>query len=477
MLDNNKEFFPFGKYTRVILLAMGDISALTGVLFTIISFCNWFGADCPPENYLDLWPFLFVFIATASFVRTYHGSLLRPGMCLDRVEEIRRLFFSVFMTYLVMFSWIMFAHKNKEFSHPVLLFSLFFTFPVLPCIRFAMRFLMKKLHIGEIRILIAGAGKTGMEVAREISHSCYYGFKVIGFLDDDIRKRKQKMEGIPVLGSLKRAGKISKVMNVECIVCCLPPEAINITFREYSRIFRHMIFVADNSVLPITWLYPSTIGLYGSFEIRNKLLLKAPRFLKNTLEFFLAGSMSLLLIPLFLILALLVRLSGKGPIIYSAERLGQNGKPFKLYKFRTMRENAEKELEELLAKDPAAMREWSENFKLENDPRITPIGKFLRVTSLDELPQFWNVLKGDMAVIGPRPIVEKEVKYYGESYELRKRVKPGITGFWQISGRNDCDYQDRVQLDMYYIMNWSVWLDYYIFFKTIFIVLARRGAK
>ena len=142
-----------------------------------------------------------------------------------------------------------------------------------------------------------------------------------------------------------------------------------------------------------------------------------------------------------------------------------------------MQENAEEKLEELLARDPAAMREWTENFKLENDPRITPIGKLLRVTSLDELPQFWNVLRGDMAVIGPRPIVEKEVKYYGESYELRKRVKPGITGLWQISGRNDCDYQDRVQLDMYYIMNWSVWLDYYIFFKTIFIVLARRGAK
>ena len=122
-------------------------------------------------------------------------------------------------------------------------------------------------------------------------------------------------------------------------------------------------------------------------------------------------------------------------------------------------------------------KEWEKNFKLDQDPRITPIGKFLRRTSLDELPQFWNVLKGEMALIGPRPIVEAEIQYYGEHYETFASVKPGITGLWQVSGRSDIGYDERVALDIYYINNWSPWMDYYIFFATIREILLQRGAK
>jgi lipopolysaccharide/colanic/teichoic acid biosynthesis glycosyltransferase len=157
--------------------------------------------------------------------------------------------------------------------------------------------------------------------------------------------------------------------------------------------------------------------------------------------------------------------------------LGQNGKKIKVWKFRTMYEDADEKLEQLLSSDPALRAQWEKDFKLQDDPRITPIGQFLRKTSLDELPQFWNVLNGTMAIIGPRPIVEKEVKAYGKHYLLRERVKPGITGLWQVSGRNDVDYALRVMLDTYYIMNWSVWMDYYIFFKTVYIVLMRKGAR
>ena len=141
-----------------------------------------------------------------------------------------------------------------------------------------------------------------------------------------------------------------------------------------------------------------------------------------------------------------------------------------------MYEDAEERLGRILRENPQLESEWHDYFKLKNDPRITRIGRFLRNTSLDELPQFWNVLTGEMAVIGPRPIVEEEIPYYGKDYELRKRIKPGITGLWQVSGRNEVDYPQRVMIDMYYIMNWSVWMDYYIFLKTIFVILTRHGA-
>jgi undecaprenyl-phosphate galactose phosphotransferase len=141
-----------------------------------------------------------------------------------------------------------------------------------------------------------------------------------------------------------------------------------------------------------------------------------------------------------------------------------------------MYRNADDMLEEILENDPVLKKEWLSKFKLTDDPRITPLGKFLRKTSLDELPQFWNVLTGDMAIIGPRPIVEAEKHYYGVNFHVFSVVKPGITGLWQISGRNDLDYSERVNLDVYYVRNWSLWLDYFIFLKTIVNVLARRGA-
>ena len=141
-----------------------------------------------------------------------------------------------------------------------------------------------------------------------------------------------------------------------------------------------------------------------------------------------------------------------------------------------MYKDAETRLKSILDENPELKAEWDKNFKLKNDPRITPLGNFMRKTSLDELPQFLNVLSGDMAIIGPRPIVADEIRYYGDNYEYFKQVKPGITGLWQVSGRSDTDYEQRVSLDMYYTMNWSLWLDYYIFFKTILVILKQRGA-
>ena len=149
---------------------------------------------------------------------------------------------------------------------------------------------------------------------------------------------------------------------------------------------------------------------------------------------------------------------------------------FPCYKFRTMVVNAEQVLQELLAKDARAAAEWQKDFKLRNDPRITRIGQFLRKTSLDELPQLWNVLKGEMSLVGPRPIIEKEVAYYSDFIFDYYRTKPGITGLWQVSGRNDTSYDQRVALDSWYVRNWSIWYDLAIIFDTIRIVLLRRGA-
>ncbi|WP_241911787.1 sugar transferase [Telmatospirillum siberiense] len=182
-----------------------------------------------------------------------------------------------------------------------------------------------------------------------------------------------------------------------------------------------------------------------------------------------------LLSPLLLSIAVMARRDG-GPVVYGHRRIGAHGRTFKCWKFRTMVPNADKVLEKILASDPTARAEWERDFKLKNDPRITPVGRLLRVTSLDELPQLFNVIAGDMSLVGPRPIVTDEVRRYGAAFHDYARCRPGITGIWQISGRNDVGYGQRVDLDRHYARSWSFARDILILLRTPFAVLRRSGA-
>ena len=184
----------------------------------------------------------------------------------------------------------------------------------------------------------------------------------------------------------------------------------------------------------------------------------------------------MLIAPLLGLIALLIKLDSPGPVLYTHTRIGFGGKPFKVWKFRTMIKDADRVLREYLEKHPELRAEWERDHKLRHDPRITRVGKWLRKTSLDELPQLWNVLRGEMSLVGPRPIVKEEVKKYGEKFSLYTKVKPGMTGLWQVSGRNDTSYEDRVNLDAYYVQNWSVWLDIYILARTVKVVVVGKGA-
>ena len=183
------------------------------------------------------------------------------------------------------------------------------------------------------------------------------------------------------------------------------------------------------------------------------------------------------LLPLLATIAALIKISSPGPIFYTHERIGRYGKKFKVIKFRSMVVNADKILEEYLAHNEKAREEWLATRKLKNDPRITRIGKFLRKYSLDELPQLWNVLKGEMSLVGPRPVARDElVQFYKKHTVYYIIVRPGMTGLWQISGRSDTSYDERIQLDVHYVKNWTIFLDFKILLKTAQIVLLGKGA-
>jgi Undecaprenyl-phosphate galactose phosphotransferase WbaP len=179
--------------------------------------------------------------------------------------------------------------------------------------------------------------------------------------------------------------------------------------------------------------------------------------------------------PVYLILALLIALSSEGPIFYVQERIGKNYKPFNCIKFRTMVSNADEVLVQMMETSPQLRQEFESSFKLKKDPRITTIGRFLRITSLDEFPQFWNVLKGDMSVVGPRPLVAEELPKYGIHIDQVLTIRPGITGLWQVSGRNDIPYPRRVQIDLHYVKARTFWLDLWIILKTVDVVVIPKN--
>ncbi|MDX1977866.1 MAG: sugar transferase [Pseudanabaenaceae cyanobacterium bins.68] len=196
---------------------------------------------------------------------------------------------------------------------------------------------------------------------------------------------------------------------------------------------------------------------------------------KRIFDILFALSVLIIFSPVYLLLALLIQLSSPGPVLYVQARVGKNGRLFNCMKFRTMVVNADQVLEQLLDRCPASRAEFEHCYKLKQDPRITPIGKWLRMTSLDEFPQFWNVLIGDMSIVGPRPLVPEELPKYGEAIDQVLTIRPGITGLWQVSGRNDIPYEQRVQIDTRYVRRHSIFLDLEIIFKTIGVVIFPKG--
>lgn len=213
-----------------------------------------------------------------------------------------------------------------------------------------------------------------------------------------------------------------------------------------------------------------------AFHVKNNLLNSVDKRIKASFDYFTSIFLIFIFSPFLIILYFLVFIDTRGKPIFKQRRIGKDGKTFNIYKFRTMVINADEVLQKLLEENPQIKDEWEKEFKLKDDPRITKLGNFLRKTSLDELPQLINVFQGKMSLVGPRPIIEDEIEKYGEYFEYFKLVKPGITGLWQVSGRNDIDYDERVQLDVWYARNWSVELDFIILIKTFVVVILRKGS-
>lgn len=238
----------------------------------------------------------------------------------------------------------------------------------------------------------------------------------------------------------------------------------------------HVHVLSGSRGIPTLWCESGERMGHAEVHFTDWLLLPTSRIIKRVMDIGLILLAAPFLLPVTILLATIVKLTSPGPVFYCQRRLAIGGQHFFAWKFRSMVANADEALRQYLDENPRLRAEWERDHKLKDDPRITKIGQILRKTSLDELPQLWNVLIGEMSLVGPRPIVDDEIPKYGDVYDLYKRVRPGITGLWQISGRNNTTYAERLSYDRYYVRNWSPWLDLFILLRTVKTVLLREGA-
>jgi Undecaprenyl-phosphate galactose phosphotransferase WbaP len=325
-------------------------------------------------------------------------------------------------------------------------------------------------------VVVLGAQEAGAQLMQVLQKEWQLGFKPIGIFENRLAGVS---EDVPYEAILTDAMTVAREYGVDTAIFATPP-----TRREHllrlvnlgSTSFRYVIVMSDlgeitNSVV----IARNFAGKFG-VEIKHNLLFPWARRTKRLLDLLLTVVGGLLISPLLIAMVVSIKLDSSGPAFYAQRRLGAEGKHFRCWKFRTMHTNAEQLLDEYLHGDSNLRAEWEQNFKLRHDPRVTRVGRFLRKTSLDELPQLWNVLRGEMSLVGPRPIVDAEIPKYGTVYEMYQRIKPGISGLWQVSGRSDTNYTERVKLDAYYVQNWSVWFDIVILARTVRSVILGQGA-
>ncbi len=389
-------------------------------------------------------------------------------------DELKDIYFSIFVISFVNLALLVFAKVPAPVETWVYVYGvLFLCFPIF---RIICKRILKFNLLWDMPSVIIGTGRNAFRAYKAIQAESNLGYQVQAFVS-------QQESGVLAkhLDFLSEQEFVKQLHQYEKVFIALEHDQADLLAYWVKKLsalnFRNVSIIPSLRGIP---LYGTEISHFFSSEtivlrIPNNLAKRSTRLVKRTFDIVVSSLLLILLSPLFLLLFFIIRKDG-GKAVYSQVRVGRDRKVFKCYKFRTMVVNSQQVLRELLAKDKEARKQWNKEFKLKNDPRITPIGKILRKTSLDELPQLWNVFKGEMSLIGPRPITRQELKYYGDDLIYYEMVRPGLSGLWQVSGRNDIDYSTRVYLDAWYVKNWSLWNDIVILAKTVNIVLQQRGA-
>jgi len=424
------------------------------------------------KSFITYWPYLPVFILIFQILNLYPGVSLAPS------EEMKRFCIGSVLAYGGIIMSRLMEKEIWDSIDTAFTISCVFSTIILLTARSVTHWFLHITKLGGIPTVIYGSGSAGKLVAECLLSSIRNGYVPVLILDDDILGDDEYM-GIPIIHDTSVGPEIVKRYNIKMAIVALPElDAKKLKHLISSSVsaFRYNVLIPNFFNISNIWMSVRDFNGVLGIETSNKLRLFGNLGIKRFMDIGVVIIGGIFISPFLLLISLLIKITSHGPVLYKHKRLGKDGKYFYAYKFRSMVADADKKLQEMLESDAAIKTEWERNRKIHNDPRVTALGGFLRRTSLDEFPQIINILKGEMSLVGPRPIVDAEVEKYGEDYSRIFSIKPGLTGLWQVSGRSNTDYLDRVAYDTYYLQSWSVWLDLWIIFKTFGVVIMGRGA-
>jgi exopolysaccharide biosynthesis polyprenyl glycosylphosphotransferase len=471
----------------ILRIATDAVMIFAGLILAYFIRMHWFGFfNIEPP--ITLLPFGYHF----SFSIKITGFLLLimaiNGCYTLANEKIQKEFWKIFWSFSAGFSLIIvffFFIKLYFFSRLIFgiawlsgLFLVFFG-------RIILRYLQNLLWgmgIGQTRVLVLGTGELATYSIKFLNDQNKY--KVIGILSEK-NSAKKTLQGIKIYGNFRKFEEfLNKYKPDKVLLATDKPSEINTGSLARLAHVNHMdfSFLPDESALDLASVEISTLGNYPILNLQATRLSGWGLIAKTIFDKFVAGLSLIIFIPIFLFVSIRIYFekttrkkknkNTEKTIFYASERIGRNGQKFKCWKFRSMVPEADQIKSKLLEKNE---RKGGVLFKIKNDPRVTPFGKFIRQTSIDELPQLWNVLKGEMSLIGPRPHLPEEVKKYKLDHKILLSVKPGITGYAQVNGHSELSFEDEVRYEMFYLKNWNIWMDIVIFFKTIGVVLKRKN--
>ncbi|HEY3495536.1 MAG TPA: exopolysaccharide biosynthesis polyprenyl glycosylphosphotransferase [Polyangiaceae bacterium] len=403
----------------------------------------------------------------------------------------------------------------RSLSHGAWLFAWLLSIFLVPLLRGILRWQLARKPWWGQAVVVVGAGRVGRAVVKTLLGRPQLGLRPVAVLDDDPARQGTvrvawgesdivvepvretvdddfdtpsersaieqfaEVEGVPVLGGLDLAPALAQRLGLRSIVIAMPEmnSAMVLGLIErYGDSYTHVLVIPDLMNLQHFGAPARSLGGVLGLEVQRQLMHPGPRFAKRLLDIAITTVGLLFIWPILATMALIVKLDSKGSVFFRQKRLGQDGVRFEALKFRTMHADADRRLKQLLESDPGMRAEYDTFHKLTKDPRVTRAGRFLRKYSLDELPQLWNVLKGEMSLVGPRPYLEREIPDMDQKEAIVLRVKPGVTGIWQVTTRNESTFEERVDLDVEYVRNWSPWLDIYILARTVPVVIGGTGS-
>jgi Undecaprenyl-phosphate galactose phosphotransferase WbaP len=459
--------------TSLTLLA-ADVLAIFLARALAIVLWRWIHPAIGLQNFLGFWESLGLFVLAYAALGLYNCGAL------GTVEELRRAVMGTGFVCLALTASLFFLHQTGPYSRGLLMLSGGFSAMAVPLARALARRLFAARRWWGVPVIVLGAGDTARALVERLHAHPGMGLRPVACLDDD-GATQGECAGVPVAGPLALARALAKSLQIHHALVAMPGiprEDLIWMLDEWGAVFRHVILIPDLSGVASLWAVARDLSGVLGLELRQNLLVPFNRWTKRAVDIAGALVLGILALPVVAAAVLWIKCKSGGSAIYCQEREGESGRSLRVLKLRTMHLDADALLMRVLSSSPEIRAEWSRYFKLKKDPRILPgVGKFLRRTSLDELPQLWSVLKGEMSLVGPRPFPAYHLDGFGPRFRtLRNRVKPGLTGLWQVSDRADGDLEVQEALDTCYIRNWSLWLDLYILARTVRAVLLPRGA-